>query len=401
MSKARENIEDIRKIEDIVFGSAAEANIENNLVSTSTTNVLSAVQGKTLNDQHVTLRETFADSDRNPIIYDDFGDANRMVRIPQFRMEDIDASLGSGIHPAFIVNGVEKDAIYIGKYLASAKGSNYVSVPDADPANNIYFDESLSACAAKGTGWHLMTNAEWSALALWAWKNGTMPHGNNDYGRDIDHKYETGRLTDPAAILGDSGTARTATGTGPATWAHDHTVHGVYDMNGNVREGQGGFRIIDGEIQVLADNNAADNTKDQSATSTEWQAILQDGSLVTPGTADTLKYDATGATGSGDPIVNTTVTSQSDGSTYSYMTFENLTAETGVTVPALMIALGVYPAGAGLGGDRIYVRNEGERLPLRGGYWSSSTNAGVFYLHLNYVRSYRGSFIGFRPAFVI
>jgi hypothetical protein len=274
-------------------------------------------------------------------------------------------------------------------------------VPDADPANLIDFNGALAACAAKGNGWHMSTNTEWSALALWAWKNGTMPHGNNNYGRDIDYKHETGRLTDPAAILGDSGTAHTATGTGPATWAHDHTMHGVHDMNGNVWEWQGGMRINDGEIQVLADNNAADSTKDQSATSSEWKAILQDGSLVTPGTADTLKYDATGATGSGSPIVNTSITSMSDGSTYAYATFENLAAETGVSVPALMIALGIYPVGTGLGGDRILVRNVGERLPLRGGDWSYSTSAGVFCLNLNNVRSARYSRVGFRPAFVI
>jgi formylglycine-generating enzyme required for sulfatase activity len=378
-----------------------QVTVEDNLTSTSADNALSANQGRVLNNQHIALRESVAELDINPIIYDDFGDANCMVRVPKFKLEDIDASLGTGIHPAFIVNGVEKDAIYYGQYPASVKGSNYVSVPNADPANTINFDEALAACAAKGAGWHLSTNAEWSALALWAWKNGTMPHGNNDYGRDIDYKHETGRLTDPAAILGDSGTARTATGTGPATWAHDHTMHGVHDMNGNVWELQGGMRIVDGEIQILADNNAADSTKDQSATSSEWKAILQDGSLVTPGTADTLKYDATGVNGGGSPILNNTVTSQSTGTEYSYAYLESLSAETGVSVPALLIALGMYPVGTGLGGDIIYVRNVGERFPVRGGNWYFGTSAGVFFLRLNTDRSYRHSVLGFRPALVI
>ena len=335
---------------------------------------------------------------RNPIIYDDFGDANVMVRIPKFKLEDIDASLGTGIHPAFIVNGVEKDAIYISKYLASVNGSNYVSLPDKDPANTINFDNALSACAAKGTGWHLMTNAEWAAVALWSWKNGTMPHGNNNYGRDGDHKLETGRLTQASAVLGASGTAYTATGSGPATWSHDHTPDGIFDLKGNVYEWAGGMRLNDGEIQVLENNNAADNTKDQSSTSTEWKAILQDGSLVAPGTASTLKYDATGAVGAGAPIVNDTITSQSDGTTYAYTNLESLTAESGITIPAILKQLGLAPVGAGLGGDYIYARNVGERLPRRGGSWSSGTNAGVFMLNLNNERSNSNSNIGFRPA---
>lgn len=350
------------------------------------------IDGRFIKDIHV---------ERNPIMYDDFGDANVMVRIPKFKVEDIDASLGTGIHPAFIVNGVEKDAIYIGKYLASAQGTNFVSMPDKDPAVSINFDTARAKCTVKGTGWHLTTNAEYAAIALWSWKNGTLPHGNNNYGRDTDHKLETGRLTQASAILGASGTARTSTGSGPATWSHDHTVDGIYDINGNVYEWASGMRLNDGEIQILENNNAADNTKDQSATSTEWKAILQDGSLVAPSTASTLKYDATGATGAGAPLVSDTVLSQSDGTTYSYTYLESLAVEAGITVPALLIQLSLYPAGTGLGGDRIYVRNTGERLPIRGGNWSYGSVAGAFVVYLVNARSNVGSSIGFRPAFVI
>jgi hypothetical protein len=229
-----------------------------------------------------------------------------------------------------------------------------------------------------------------------------MPRGNNSYGRDIDQKHEVGRLTQDGVVLGVSGTARIATGSGPATWSHDHTADGIFDLNGNVYEWNGGLRINDGEIQVLANNDAADNTKDQSAVSTLWRAIASaDGSLVDPGTAGSLKYDATGATGAGSVQIDTVIDSQSDGTTYAVSVFESMAADAGIAVPERLLQLGLAPVGAGLGGDYIYARNVGERLPIRGGYWNYGTYAGVFMLDLNYERSDSGSSIGCRPAFVL
>ena len=58
------------------------------------------------------------------------------------------------------------------------------SLPGEDPAHDINFDTSRARCEAKGHGWHLSTNAEWAAIALWCKKNGFMPYGNNNYGKD-------------------------------------------------------------------------------------------------------------------------------------------------------------------------------------------------------------------------
>jgi hypothetical protein len=343
-----------------------------------------------------------ASGGKNTVMYDDKGYPSVMVEIPRFNLEDINPALGTGVHPAFIVNGVQKGSIFIGKYQALVHDGRALSLPGQDPATYVNFDQSGVYCAAKGSGWHRTTNAEWAAIALWCWKNGTMPRGNNNYGRDIDQKHEVGRLTQDGVVLGTSGTARIATGSGPATWSHDHTPDGIFDLNGNVHEWTGGLRIDDGEIQVVADNNAADSTKDQSATSTLWRAIASaGGALVDPGTAGTLKYDATGTTGAGDVQIDTVVDSQSDGTTYAAGDFENVAADTGITVPELMLQLGLAPAGAALGGDDIYVRNVGERLPVRGGGWSYGAGAGVFGLNLSNARSYAYSGLGFRPAFVL
>jgi hypothetical protein len=78
-----------------------------------------------------------------------------------------------------------------------------------------------------------------------------------------------------------------------------------------------------------------------------------------------------------------------------------MTADAGITVPARMKQLGLFPVGAGLGGDSIYTNNNGERLPFRGGYWGNTSGAGVFALNLNSPRSLAGTSFGFRCAYVV
>jgi hypothetical protein len=56
------------------------------------------------------------------------------------------------------------------------------------------------------------------------------------------------------------------------------------------------------------------------------------------------------------------------------------------------------PAGA-LPQGRIYMRNFGERLPSRGGYWNSGASAGLAALALNNSRANTNTNLGFRPAF--
>ena len=77
--------------------------------------------------------------------------------------------------------------------------------------------------------------------------------------------------------------ARVATGTGPISWSHDKTMAGIWDLNGNVWEWMLGLRLVKGELQIIADNNAADSSCDSSASSTAWKAIkASDGTLITP-----------------------------------------------------------------------------------------------------------------------
>ena len=120
----------------------------------------------------------------NSIITDDKGLPSVMVFIPKFKMSDVITGGSDSTHPAFIVNGVEKNGIYISKYQNKVYDGRAYSLPGEDPTCAINFDNAAARCSAKGEGWHLMTAMEWGAIALWCKKNGWLPYGNNNYGKD-------------------------------------------------------------------------------------------------------------------------------------------------------------------------------------------------------------------------
>ncbi|MGN0008578.1 MAG: hypothetical protein ACI33N_02855 [Desulfovibrionaceae bacterium] len=342
------------------------------------------------------------------VLYDGGGHPNYMRRIPKVNIEDLYPDLGlTGTHPAFIVNGVEKSELFIGVYPASVVDSYGVSLPGMDPAHDLNFDEAVSRCKAKGTGWHLMTNVEWALLGALGIKTGFQPRGNTYWGLHHEQKHETGTLAPGASELGaknDDLHGRTLTGSGPVSWRHDNSSAGIADLVGNVWEWAGGFRLNAGELNIIKDNDAAAHDVDMGAESSAWKAILQNGTLATPGTADTLKYDAAGSNGTGAVKLNKTITSQyptPDTTASASCSFKSMTAESGVTVPALLKLLSLYPVDTTNPVGSIWMRNSAERLALRGGGFNYAGGAGVFALNLGSGRTVRYRDVGFRPAFIL
>lgn len=143
------------------------------------------------------------------------------------------------------------------------------------------------------------------------------------------------------------------------------------------------------------------------ANSSLWKAIKKDGSLVAPGSADTLKFDYTVDPGTVNAnkglakLVTTISHKQTTEDPYSAGAFEDLTADSSITVPEILKALAIMPHGEKDNhGDNIWMRNLGERLPFRGGSFLSASPAGVFALSLTHPRSHTYLRLGFRSAFV-
>lgn len=327
----------------------------------------------------------------NKVIYDDIGMPSIMVGVPKMTYADIITGGTSEVLPFFIVDGEEKNAIYVSKFPNIVENERAYSLAMKLPRNYITFDQSVAACKKKGNGWHLNQTGIFAVLNLLSQKMGTVPHGNTNYGKDYYHAYEHG-------ILPQGETNRTLTGSGEPTWYHNHDTSGIADLCGNVWEWTGGLRLVDGEIQIIPYGNCMKHDCDMSAESTLWKAIKPDGTLVDPGTTGTLKIDQVSAT-SGLRI-NTTVQYPTSGDTYRNIAFKTLAAASGVNIPKLLIALGIFPEeSATYGNDQIWARVHGERLPFRGSAFFSTSNSGPSALNLDIVRSYSYDHVGFRSAF--
>lgn len=333
------------------------------------------------------------------VLYDCLGHPNIMRRIPKFRIEDVYPDLGvTGAHPAFIVNGVEKSELFVSVYINAVADNVGVSLPGLAPAMNMNFNEAAACCASKGPGWHLMSNAEWGALQALALRSGFQPHGNTAWGLYHALKYESGTLEPGSGLLGtgeDGKTCRTLGGTGPLSWRHDNSPAGIADLVGNAWEWTAGMRLCSGEIQIIPDNDVAGGAS-MANDSPDWKAILQNGSLAAPGSPDTLKYNCINPSASGTLVLDKEAPSERG--TIDHCAFKSLTAKSGVSVPALLKVLGLFPADASAPVGEIWSRIRPEAIPIRGGDFSYGAFCGLFSLFINYPRNL---IAGFRSAFIL
>jgi len=357
-----------------------------------------------------------ASGGKNTLLFDDLGRPSVMVKIPMFRWSDVLPDAPEEPCSAFVVNGKVLDYIYISKYMNVIEYGRAYSLPGRDPENTLSIDEARAACAAKGKGWHLLTNAEWCALGHWCVRNGTVPRGNAFFGGDDRRPWERGILSQQHRGLGLTDEMRTLTGSGPDRWNHDAGPWGISDLNANAWDWVSGFRTVDGEIQFIPDNNSALNV-DEGPDSSLWRAVLADGTLVEPGTPGTLRYDGCqpgtdspadiglqGGYRINDKLINKNYLGTEQDiahRAYGWNFFFDIPAAEGITLPPILWQLGAVKApGEYRDMSTFFLRNYGERVCARGGSWLNNKFGGMWDLYLRETRAFIYPDIGFRAAYI-
>lgn len=301
-------------------------------------------------------------------IYDNTGIPSIMRRFTKLTNKELFGG-SDKTHPAFIIGGEEYDEIYISVFENCEINGKPYSLPYMKAWTNITNDDAAKACFGKGEGWHLLTAVEWGLLADTSLKLGTLPHGNTSSGKYHADREEHGEVYDDYYTL---------TGSGPATWTHDHTPEGLHDLCGNHWEMLRGLRMKDGRLQAAANNDAALDI-DLTLEGDGWQDVTDD-----TGKAIKVSVD-------GDITFTTAEDIEQD---YTGDCWED------VKIAFESERLKELALFAGEPEAYCYIDStDGEYFPFRGGSWYGGAGAGVFATHLGDPRSHVNRSIGFRSAY--
>jgi len=292
------------------------------------------------------------------------------------------------VHPAFVVNGVEKNEILYSMYSAtsynSGAGARAVCWPGLFPTASLNFDASKALCVNKGAGWHLGSVWENNLITLLAVKGAMEPRGNTQYGQTHESGYqfnETAIRFDSLAPGLASGTAKHRNGSGPRFWSHNHDRWGIFDMVGDVWRWTDQLKLNNGEI-FLTDDNYFE---------------LAEASWPTTGAFFDGNAKLWGSVHAGAYAASVVHTAQVMDASYDSLDLEvrRKLMLAGVTTRLTHASANPFtPKG------NLSVSADTERLPICGGCWYAGADAGLAALGLYSPRSSVLDVVGFRPAFI-
>lgn len=309
------------------------------------------------------------------VIYDNAGIPSIMRRFRKKTNAELFEGGSDKTHPAFVIGGEEYDEIYIGVYEGCEIGGRIYSLPYRMPKTNVTMDDFAKMCFAKGEGWHMMTAQEWGLVANECAKAGVFPHGNTENGHWHKDKEEKGVF--PEGYDEKEDPDITLTGSGPATWTHNHQPDGVHDLCGNIWEMLPGAVLDYGVLKTCAGNDMA--------TPEGWGKRLY---TVTGKDGRTVKIGF-------DEDENMKTTTDEVVSYGSETWGEIETAEAASVEELRELALWDGEKNASVWADT----EEPERCLSRGGIWYFGSDAGVFDAFLYSPRSGVDTGIGGRVAY--
>ena len=197
-----------------------------------------------------------------------------MVRIPAFTNYTCNSILGTNwqpltaVHPAFIrSDGTTMPWFEVGMYLCgeSERGHYGGSSAYQKPMTQT-LEVARRLTATHGDKWHVLNNAQWSAIAIWCLMrdSSNQPKGNTYYGVAHDERYQSGVRVDGKLPSDSSGTAVTFTGSGPNEWRHNGAINGIADLVGNFNEWVDGIKVRNNAIIAASRSNTHES---------EWETL--------------------------------------------------------------------------------------------------------------------------------
>ncbi|MCK9517428.1 MAG: hypothetical protein M0R74_00155 [Dehalococcoidia bacterium] len=408
--------------------------------------IVSAKGGATENFAYKDASFTYNEASYQVIVRAARGDGeDESVYIPQFTTDDVAGVTFGGFYVSKFINSQPSarneagDAWYDVAHNGATGSVVPVSKRGVPVWDYIQFPQAMIACANKGKGWHLISAFEWASLAFLSKKLDTQPHGGNantDPPSDVTYTTETAQL-DKHLKAENASYNRALPGTGPITWAHNHLASGVYDLQGLVNQwvlmmmSTDGYPYVPANLDTtytgspygrgtISGSGGASPTLTVDGAGVNWlkdwtvdefntncfvyiaEAASGAGALyaVTDTTATTLVLTNGDAPGNGTAtfvIFKLVATDITAGMTSGHKILTLRDADADLKAFALPATADVSGAAA-YGNDGYYHSKTFLRAAIRGGYFSLTSIAGVFFLNLANGPLNAASVIGFRAA---